>query len=165
MAGLLPTLTGLAVLFGVVGYHHYRDKRIESRIPLQWRDAQLAVTEKRWADAERLFRALIKQWPTCGAFHSGLGISLAQQDQPQEAEQALRLGADLEPNSSDPHLNLALFYARFCPERGEDAAIALKRAILNEPELHAKILHDKRFAPFLEHPAFAPLEGGPPPRQ
>ncbi|NJL73388.1 MAG: hypothetical protein HC888_18580 [Candidatus Competibacteraceae bacterium] len=101
-----------------------------------------------------------------------LGAVLAQQDRLDEAERELKMAAELQPRKPGGHLDLALFYARYQPDRAEDTIRALKEAIVHAPQLREDILKTRALPRFIRSPhsphsakGLRPTEGGPRPER
>lgn len=155
MNSYLSTVAGLALLLGLVSFQYYKRHKHQKNIERLWREAQAALTEQRIADAERLLRECVKEMPLFIMARRALGAVLAQENRFDEAEKELKLAAELQPRKPEGHLDLALFYARFQPERIDDAVNALKEVITHAPQLRQDIYRDARFAAFKDHPGFA----------
>jgi predicted Zn-dependent protease len=157
MTSYLSTALGLALLLSVVGFQYFRRHKTQQRLMTQWKEAQRALVEKRIDDAERALRACLELMPLMVMARRALGAVLAQQDRLDEAERELKMAAELQPRKPEGHLDLALFYARYQPDRAEDTISALKEAIVHAPQLREDIIKDPRFAALHERPGFAAL--------
>lgn len=157
MTSYLTTALGIAVLLSIIGFRYYRSHKAQQQLLERWKEAQRALVEKRIDDAERLLRDCLKRMPLMIIARRALGAVLAQQGRLDEAERELKMAADLQPRKPEGHLDLALFYARYQPERTSDTIRALDEAIKHAPTLREDILRDPRFAPLRDEPNFAAL--------
>ncbi len=96
------------------------------------RIAWINLLLNRASDAEAGFRAVLAQQQRSAEALTGLGISLEQQDRPDEAEQALRAAIALEFFNPIAHVHLGQVLAR----RGLDleAIKALRHALAEQPD-------------------------------
>ncbi len=70
--------------------------------------AQTALREERYPEAELLWRELVRQWPESAEMSYSLGIALHRQFKIEEAAQAYVTAAVLNPNHREAHINLSL---------------------------------------------------------
>jgi len=93
--------------------------------------AQAASKLGRLADAERYYRRAIAADPKSPDAHNGLGLALAQQNQPSEAEASLREAIRLKPDFSPAWNNLGVLY--LMAGRREQAIRTLEEGIQSAP--------------------------------
>jgi predicted Zn-dependent protease len=155
MTSYLYTALGLALLLSIVGFQYFRRHKTQQQLMTHWKEAQRALVEKRIDDAERALRACLELMPLMVMARRALGAVLAQQDRLDEAERELKMAAELQPRKPEGHLDLALFYARYQPDRADDTIHALKEAVVHAPQLREDIFKDPRFAALHRFPEFA----------
>lgn len=102
--------------------------------------AQTALREERYPEAELLWRELVRQWPDSAEMSYSLGVSLHRQFKIEEAAQAYVTAAVLNPNHREAHINLSL--ARIQLGEGEAAL---------EPLVHVLSLPDRPSKPASIH--------------
>lgn len=102
--------------------------------------AQTAMREERYPEAELLWRELVRQWPDSAEMSYSLGIALHRQFKIEEAAQAYVTAAVLNPNHREAHINLSL--ARIQLGQGEEAL---------EPLAHVLSLPDRPSKPASIH--------------
>lgn len=102
--------------------------------------AQTALREERYAEAELLWRELVGQWPNSAEMSYSLGMTLHRQFKIEEAAQAYVTAAVLNPNHREAHINLSL--ARIQLGQGEEAL---------EPLAHVLSLPDRPSKPASIH--------------
>jgi Flp pilus assembly protein TadD len=150
-AGILMLLLIVVVMFASRQLRMMRLKK--------WVEAaRRATDEKRFEEAEKALRRCLKLAPMWTPARTGLGWVLGQQDKLGEAEEQIKMAAELHPKEAAGHFNLALFYLSFFPDRREDALAALQQgATAAENGDWRDILDDPRWAPLRDEPAFQEL--------
>ncbi len=86
----------------------------------------------RWAEVEATARLLVERQPEMALAHEWLGLALAAQGRPAEAEAALRRSLALDEARPESHFNLGLVLA---PARPAEALTHLERAVELRPVL------------------------------
>lgn len=76
------------------------------------REAQRSHLEGDWAEAERLYRSCLRDWPACAAAKSFLAFLLLQTQRPGEAESLLSEAICSETGHADWHFSLGMAQAR-----------------------------------------------------
>ena len=102
---------------------------VADRTELQ--QAQAALQEGHYADAELQLRAMITQHPEAADAHYHLGLSLHLQDQLEGAIAAYQTAIHLDPSQAAPLINLGLAFIEL---KQLDAAAPLFRTVLTLPE-------------------------------
>jgi predicted Zn-dependent protease len=151
----IQALLGLGILFSIVGFQYWRRERLKQRLKGLWDQAQAALKDDRMADAEQALRESLRLVPLLVVARRALGAVLAKQGRLEEAAKELALAAELQPKKPEGHLDLAIFYTQFQPERADEALAALVKAAAHAPALRADIARDPRFAALRALPDFA----------
>ena len=97
--------------------------------------AQTALREERYPEAEQLWRELVRQWPDSAEMSYSLGMTLHRQFKIEEAAQAYVTAAVLNPNHREAHINLSL--ARIQLGRSDEALEPLDH-VLSLPDRPSK---------------------------
>ena len=139
-----------AVYIGIMlAWKRYRMHRLK-----HWWTAGSEALASGHADAAvAAFRKCVAIWPAAPNFHEALGTALSHAGRLDEAEQELRLAADLEPGRAQSHLNLALFYAFAVAGRDREALDAFGRVHELDPNLAADALARSDIAARLDEAA------------
>jgi Flp pilus assembly protein TadD len=116
-----------------------------------------AVKNRDAEGAESAFRQCVRLAPTSAMVRLALGGVLAQRRKVAEAEEHLRLAAQLEPKKPLGHLELGFFLALFAPERIEEAVASFAEAVKCAPNLREGLAKDPRLAGLRQHPSFQKL--------
>jgi len=99
-----------------------------------------------WSSALDHFRRAISLNPYNARYYEGSGFAYANLGREEEAIRYLRKAAELEPNNSYPHRNLALFYLYYATKKGspesyiQDAILEYRKAIILEPSFTPEAL-------------------------
>src|SRR4051794_33126703 len=98
-------------------------------------DAIVMLNAGRFADAERILRAIIASNPNNVNTHNSLGVALFQQQKIDEGIEAFHRAIAIDPNHVSAHANLggALLHQR----RVQEAIEPLRRAVSLAPEFVA----------------------------
>lgn len=136
MSGVISVLVVLAVFMGVRQWGHLRFKKA-------FEAAQAALQAQDYETAERHLRQCAKRAPLAVPIRATFGGVLARNGKLEEAEEQMKLAAELQPRNAEGHLMLGVFYASTFPDRQEDAFTALERAVELDPNVRGKIAqHD-----------------------
>ena len=87
------------------------------------------------ADAERISRAALQEFPEDANFLAVLGAALNRQNRAPEAERVLYKAVDVDPGYAKAHE--ALGHALLAQQRPDDAVVALRQALLLNPALES----------------------------
>ena len=98
-----------------------------TELSLSLRQAQRCHLDGDWAEAERRYRACLRDWPDCALAQALLAFLLLQTQRPEEAETWLQAAIAAEAGHADWHFNLGMALARQPrrPARQAFAAVAL----------------------------------------
>ena len=96
-----------------------------------FQQAQTALAEERYADAETLLRKVVAQQPDSAEAYYTLGLSLHLQYQLEAAMVAYQQAIQLDPQYDSPYINLGLVLIEV---KQFDEASALFRQVLTLPE-------------------------------
>jgi len=127
------------------------------RVQALWERGVKAYETRNLEEAYTLFARTVKLVPTAAVFRRMLGRTLMDLERLEEAEQHLRLAADLEPRNPDGHLDLAFFLASRAPDRPDEAIDSLTRAVECSPEVRRALAEPGPFASLRQHPRFQAL--------
>lgn len=148
---------GLILLFGIIGLRWAAGFWRMQSVKRHFTAGQQAITENRLGDAEREFRVCVKRLPMSAQFRRVLGGILARNGNLKEAEEQLRMGAELEPRNPGGHLDLGFFFAVHVPERADAALDAIANALSCEPKLREKLATQPALQHLRSHRRFAEL--------
>ncbi len=127
------------------------------RMKRWWSHAQRALEEENLEEAARGLKRCVGLVPLWVPARLLYGTVLARKGELKEAEEQLKMGAELQPRHPEGHLQLGLFYGTFFPDRAEDATASLKKAFEFGPELVETIEADPRLRHLRADPRFARL--------
>ena len=96
------------------------------------------IAQRKWSEAEKLYRAVLLLKPNGPRWYSSLGYVLAEQGRFKEAEPELRRAIQLDPKNGQYHINLGVALSK--QKRWDEAEAAYLRAIEVDPE-NAGLLH------------------------
>jgi len=148
---------GLGALLGLIAYKFGMDHWRMRRLQHDWNTALAALEARDAAAAEAPLRRCVQREPLFVAARFALGDVLANAGKLEEAEEHLRMAAQLQPREAVGPLNLALFYALHCANREAEARAALEQALTLDPELPQKIDGNEKLQVLRTHPQFAGL--------
>ena len=83
-----------------------------TELSLSLRQAQRCHLDGDWAEAERRYRACLRDWPDCALAQALLAFLLLQTQRPEEAETWLQAAIAAEAGHADWHFNLGMALAR-----------------------------------------------------
>jgi tetratricopeptide (TPR) repeat protein len=130
------------------------------RLKNWWHRGDEAFKAGSYQDAERSFRACVKILPLWIPARTMLAVTLSQQGRLAEAEEQMKLSAELEPRRAEGHVDLGLFYAIQFKDRIEDAIAAFERAVSLRDDLRGELAREPRLRPLLVNPRFKALLDG-----
>lgn len=148
-------LVGLLFLLALVAYQVIARQVQFRRMKRAWEQGQAALSAERLDEAETAFRKCVRILPMWANGRSMLAAVLTRMQRLDEAEEQWKMAADLEPKRAGGHLALALFYACHVPEKPREAALALAKAIEQDPNLREHVGKDPRLSKLRQ---FAPPE-------
>jgi tetratricopeptide (TPR) repeat protein len=150
-------LFGLAIVVLIivlrVAYSQWKRRRFVTSL----KAGAEAVKNRDSATAESAFRQCVRLVPTSAQVRLALGAVLAQRQKLGEAEEQLRLAAQLEPRKPLGHLELGFFLALCAPDRVDDAVAAFTEAVKCAPNLREGLAKDPRLAALRQHAQFQKL--------
>jgi len=137
---------GVGILLGIIllrwGIAHWRDMRLRQ----WWNKGQSAIEVNDMVGAEAALRQCVRMAPIYAPVRRLLGRVLARRHKIEEAEEHLRMGAELEPRNPDGYLDLAFFLALSSAGREDEAIDAFAKAIECAPDLRASLAAENRLA-------------------
>ena len=148
---------GLAILFGVMFLRWVFGYWRRARLRRWWNKGQDAIKLDDLVTAEVAFRECVRLAPIYAPVRRILGRVLARRRKLDEAEDHLRMGAELEPRNAAGHLELALFLAANRPGRAEEAIDAFAKAIEYAPALRKTLSQENSLAPLRHNERFQKL--------
>ena len=154
-------LFGLAVVLLIIALRSVYMQWKRRRFAMLLRAGAEAVKNKDFACAESAFRGCVRLAPTSAQIRLALGAVLAQRQKFKEAEEQLRLAAQLEPRKPLGHLELGFFLALFAPDRADDAVAAFAEAVKCAPKVRESLAKDPRLAGLRQDPEFQKILEAP----
>ncbi|MBI2422621.1 MAG: tetratricopeptide repeat protein [Candidatus Hydrogenedentes bacterium] len=148
---------GLLVLVALIGYQAAARYYHAHKTQEWWLKSKEAWVAGDLPAATNALERCLKWAPLAVAPRVLLATALARQGRLKEAEDHLRMAADLQPKEASGYVELALFYASACTGRMADAASALERALKCDPQVATQLLHDRRFDQLREVPELKPM--------
>ena len=153
------TYTGILMLLGLVGMQLVFRYIKQARMKKWWGCAEGACRAGDFPEAERALRKCVSLMPLWVPARSLLGVVQAKQNKLSEAEEQLKMVAELQPKEAEGFVELAAFYALFLPEQKADAIDALEKAVACDPDLREKLGDDVRLRALFEEEDFKVLVG------
>ncbi|NUM54047.1 MAG: hypothetical protein HUU46_10425 [Candidatus Hydrogenedentes bacterium] len=120
-----------------------------------------AYERKDFAEVRNAFRYVVKKYPGWAMARRMLARGLAGLGQHAEAEQELRLAAQLEPRNAEGHIDLAIFLASLPRDRHEEAVACIETALGVAPEMRPAVATLPQLRALHSHPQFRMLAGLP----
>ena len=148
---------GVAILLSIILLRWAVGYWRQSRLKHWWRKGQAALEVHDFVAAEVALRECVRLAPIYAPVRRVLGRVLAHRHKLQEAEEHLRMGAELEPRNPAGHLDLGLFLAMTNPERIEEAIDALAKAVECDPDLRGALSNEARLMHLRQHKRFREL--------
>ena len=112
-------------------------------------------------EVRNAFRYIVKKnpgWATARRMHAR---GLAGLGQHAEAEQELRLAAQLEPRNAEAHIDLAIFLASLARERHDEAVACIETALNVAPDMRPSVATLPQLRALHSHRRFRDLAGLP----
>ncbi len=153
-------VTVLLLIAGVLAVRGLISLGRNYRLKKNWMRASEALKENDLDTAAVALRRCISLMPLWVMARGTLGVILARQNKLEEAEEQLKLAAELQPRRPEGFVELGLFYALHFDTRDDDAVGAFARAIENAPELAQQLRQDPRLARLRAHARFEEVTGG-----
>lgn len=150
-------IVGLALLLLLLAFRWGMAHWQRGRFATQLKRGADALQSGDTAEAESAFRACVRLAPTSAPIRLALGSVLARGHKFRDAEEQLRMAAQLEPRQPRGHLELGFFLALCAPDRPDDAVAAFDEAIRYAPELRAGLAKDPRLTALRQYPSFREL--------
>jgi len=150
-------LFGLALVLLIIGLRSVYTQWKRRRFAALLKAGAEAVKNKDFAAAESAFRGSVRLAPTSAQIRLALGAVLAHRQKFKEAEEQLRLAAQLEPRKPLGHLELGFFLALSAPDRADEAVAAFAEAVKCAPQVREGLVKDPRLAQLRQHAEFQKL--------
>lgn len=150
---------GLCALFTLVGARYVAVRLRMSKFYSCWDDANTALARKDYASAESAFRTCVKLYPLAVEPRHGLSVALAETGRFKEAEDELKLAANLRPRLPEGYVNLGYFYLRWGNNHSDAALAAFEKAIDLSPELRDRLAGDPVLAPLRDRDDYRRIFG------
>ena len=128
-----------------------------ARLKQSWRRANEAMKSADFAGAEKALGRCVSLMPLWVPARMLLGAVQAKLGKLTEAEEQLKMAAELQPREAEGHLQLGMFYAVFCPDRVDDAIDAFGAAVECRPELKQHLAREPRLLKLKEDQRFREL--------
>lgn len=122
----------LAVYIGVRQWGHLRFKKA-------FEAAQGALQVRDFPVAETHLKKCVKIAPLAVPLRTMLGGVLARNQKLTEAEEHMKMAADLQPRNAESQLLLGVFYASVFSDREDAAFLALERAVELDPNIRGRM--------------------------
>jgi len=157
MDALTQFFVGMLALGALIALRRFQQAGQQRRIERAVAEAQEAVQDGDLDTAEAALRTCVKLAPLSVPARQYLGAVLAKQGRLEEAEEELRMAADLQPKNGEGHLQLGVFYAACFDDRHEDALDALEKALAHDARLRDRIEGEPRLKPLQSNPRLRAL--------
>lgn len=148
---------GVLLLFGLVGIQAGMRYWTVHRTRRSWHLAQEHMSRGDFGEAEQALARCIKLMPLWTQARMLYGAVLAQQGKLDDAEENLRMAAELEPKQADGHIELGIFYVT-AAGRIDEGLAAFRQALACDERARYRIDTEPRLRDFRESDAYAQLE-------
>jgi len=140
-------MAGILLLACIIGFQlamrYWRTARMK-----RWMDrGKQALAQGDMDAAEDAFRRCVALFPLWVPGRALLGAVLAKQGKLAEAEEQIRMAAELQPREAAGHMGLGMFFATQRPPRVDDAIDAFSKAIECNPKLRERLARE----PTIQH--------------
>jgi len=152
-------IVGVCVLAGIVGFQLAMRYWRTLRMKRCWLQANEALGQGDLATAEGALRKCVGLFPLWVPGRALLGAVLARADKLSDAEEEIRMAAELQPKDARGHLGLGMFYATRQPNRVEEAIDAFSKALECDPALRDRLAQEPLVQYLREHERFRALLG------
>jgi len=154
---LASTLFGAFVCACIAAAFVYQRRRVRGA----WRRGMEAYARQDFAEVRQAFRYVVKKYPGWAMARRMLAKGLAALGDHAQAEQELRLAAQLEPRNADGHIDLAIFLASLARDRHEEAVACIETALAVAPDMRAAVAASPQLRPLHTLPKFRAIAGLP----
>lgn len=151
----------MAIVLLIIGLRSVYTQWKRRRFAALLKGGAEAFKNKDSAAAEAALQGCVRLAPTSAQMRLALGAVLAQRQKFKEAEEQLRLAAQLEPRKPLGHLELGLFLAISAPDRADEAVAAFAEAVKCAPQVREVLAKDPRLAGLRQHAEFQKLLEAP----
>lgn len=126
-----------------------------------WKRGMEAYERKDFGEARTAFGYVVKKHPGWAMARRMFARGLAGLGQHAEAEQELRLAAQLEPRNAEGHIDLAIFLASLPRECHDEALACIETALDVAPNMRTALATLPQLRILHSHPRFRVLAGLP----
>ena len=151
------TVIGIVVCACVLAAFVYQRRSLQAA----WKRGMEACERQDFDAVRKSFRYIVKKQPGWALARRMLARGLAGLGQHAEAEEELRLAAQLEPRNADGHIDLAIFLTALSRDRHDDALACIQTALDVAPDMRAAIATLPQLRVLHAHPRFRTLAGLP----
>lgn len=150
-------IVGIALLVGLVALQTGMRYWTLHRTRVAWSEAQDHMTRGDFEEAEMALAKCVKLMPLWIQPRMLYGSVLSRLNKLEQAEEHLKLAAELQPKEADGYIELAIFYITVA-ERTEDGIEALRHALEKDPQARHRIDTEPRLRDFRDTDGYAQLD-------
>ena len=150
-------LGGIALLIALIGLQVGMRYWTTVRTRRAWEEAQAAMARHDFESAATSLDKTIKLMPLWTHARMIYGVVLSELGRLPEAEEQLKMAADLQPKEADGHIELGIFYVTTA-NRPEEGITALRVALACDEKARYRIETEPRLRDFRDGPHYAQLE-------
>ena len=149
-------VVGIALLLGLVALQAGMRYWTLHRTRVAWSAAQDYMSRGDFEEAEVALAKCVKLMPLWIQPRMLYGSVLSRLNKLEQAEEHLKLAAELQPKEADGYIELAIFYITVA-ERTEDGVEALRQALAKDPQARHRIDTEPRLRDFRDSDGYAQL--------
>jgi tetratricopeptide (TPR) repeat protein len=147
---------GILILLALVGFQAGLQFWNVHRTRVAWQGAQEQLQLDDLVAAEKSLAKCVKLQPLWLQARMLYGAVLSQRGKLADAEEHLKLAAELEPETADGHVELGIFYVTSA-NRIEEGLTAFRTALACDDAVRGRLNTDARLREFRDSPAYAEL--------
>ncbi len=148
---------GLLLLIGLVALQTGTRYWTVHRTRKAWTDAQAHLSRGDFDEAEPALARCVKLMPLWIQPRMVYGAVLSRQGKLTEAEEHLKMAAQLQPREADGHIELGIFYVT-AADRIDDGVAAFREALACDDKARYRIDTEPRLREFRDSEAYSQLD-------
>jgi tetratricopeptide (TPR) repeat protein len=156
-ASIVTPLLGAGFCAGIIIAFYVQRRWIRGA----WEKGMAAYERNDFAEVRKAFLYVVKKHPGWATARRMLARGLVGLGKHAEAEQELRMAAQLEPRNAEGHIDLAIFLASLSHERHEEAVACIETALDVAPDMRTAVATLPQLRSLHSHPRFRNLAGLP----